>query len=266
MRFGEKRLLPETPLLERAFFSLFGVLDPPHWLHFKYLERQLGEWDRRGWGTRFRILDAGCGRGDYSFYLARKYPHAEVVGVDFDPNRIERCRHEAQALGLSTVSFQVGDLVKFEDRRKFDLIVSIDVLEHIKEQEEAVRNLGNLLRLQGRFFFHIPCARPKPVVFAGRLNKFGEWAEVEHVAEDRTPDEFRALIENSGFLVETFENTFGRFTGELATSFFLLRYGNGVGDRLYQAVMSMPCKALALADFLGVDKTRYAVAIGGTRQ
>jgi SAM-dependent methyltransferase len=261
-RFGEVRQLPQAARAERLLYRVMGVADPAHWLHFRYFSQALDSW--QGFAPN-RILDAGSGRGDYAFYLARRFPEAQVVGVDFDAARVARCRELTAALGLTNVTFQTGDLVTIGFDEPFDLIVSIDVLEHIVEQKAAIHNLKNNLAPDGRFFFHIPTVREKPVLFSGMLASFHEWAEHEHIAEDRRAEEFTAIVADTGLTVERSFRTFGRYTGELAVSLFALPHRNSGLNRILQGLLAPVCRVVASADGFNLESTRYAVGVMGHR-
>jgi ubiquinone/menaquinone biosynthesis C-methylase UbiE len=257
-RFGEQRLaLPNISTAERLLFKAMGVADPAHYLHGRYFRRALAQW--KDLHPR-AILDAGCGRGDYSFYLARRFPDAQVYGVDVDQARIERNRQMAKQLGLDNVSFLVADIVTVRFPTAFDLIVSIDVLEHIPQQEQALRNLASQLMPEGRAFYHIPTVRERPVPFSGALAGFHDWAEEEHLAEERSAAAFLDVLRRTGYLVTRSQRTFGYYTGELATSLFNIPYEKTLTNKLLQAMLSPVCRVLALADGLGLEKTRYALA------
>lgn len=261
-RFGEVRQLAHTPTAERLLYRIMGVADPAHWLHFRYFRRALDGWAAI---APRRILDAGSGRGDYAFYLARRFPEALVVGVDFDAGRVARCREMTAALGLKNVTFQTGDLTSVRFDEPFDLLVSIDVLEHIVEQEKAIRNLRENLAPEGKFFFHIPTIREEPVVFSGMLDSFHKWAEHEHVAEDRSAEEFTAIVAAADLTVERSFRTFGRYSGELAVSLFALPHRNTPINRILQALLAPVCRLAAWADSLNLESIRYAVAVVGRR-
>ncbi|MFL5489462.1 MAG: class I SAM-dependent methyltransferase [Gemmatimonadaceae bacterium] len=257
-KFGEQRLaLREVSAPERLLFQTMGVVDPAHYLHSLYFRQALAKW--KDFYPR-AILDAGCGRGDYSFYLARLFPDAQVYAVDIDQARVERNRRVAARLGLDNVSFQVADLVTAKFPVDFDLIISIDVLEHIADQEQALRNLSGQLSAEGRVFFHIPTTRERPVPFSRALVGFHEWAEKEHVAEDRSAADFLELMRRTGYSVSRSHRTFGYYTGELATSLFNLPYQSTLRNKVLQAMLSPICRVLALADVLGLERTRYALA------
>jgi trans-aconitate methyltransferase len=262
-QFGDQRLaLPNISTPERLLFRMMGVVDPAHYLHSRYFLRALASWEN----LRPRaILDAGCGRGDYSFYLARRFPDAQVRGVDIDEERVSRNRRMAERLGIENVTFEIADLVSARFSTPFDLIISIDVLEHITQQEQALRNLSGHLTPQGRVFYHIPTARAKPVPFSGALRGFHQWAEGEHVAEDRTAADFVDVMVRAGYEVTRSVRTFGYYTGELATSLFNLPYENTRKNRVFQAMLAPFCRVLALADQLELERTRYAVAVEARR-
>lgn|GEM_PF-3728190 len=258
-RFGDQRLaLPNISAPERLLFKAMGIVDPAHYLHSRYFLRALSRW---GDMRPRAILDAGCGRGDYSFYLAGRFRHAHVHGVDLDEARVDRNRRMAERLGLENVTFETADLVSARFSTPFDLIISIDVLEHITQQEQALRNLAGHLTPQGRVFYHIPTARAKPVPFSRALQGFHRWAEEEHVAEDRTAADFVDAMVRAGYEVTRADRTFGYCTGELATSLFNLPYENTHKNRVLQAMLAPFCRMLALADQLELERTRYAVAV-----
>ena len=48
-------------------------------------------------GTPTRILDLACGTGDFAFALARRFPAAEIVGVDLTPAMLEIARANLHA-------------------------------------------------------------------------------------------------------------------------------------------------------------------------
>lgn len=262
-RFGEQRLaLPEISGAERLLFHAMGVADPAHYLHSRYFVRALAQWNDL---APRAILDAGCGRGDYSFYLARRFPDAQVYGVDIDEARVDRNRRMARQLGLDNVTFQAADIVTIRYATKFDLIVSIDVLEHIPQQEAALRNLADQLTADGRVFYHVPTVRERPVPFSRVLAGFHEWAEKEHIAEERSAAEFLEVMGRTGYVVRRSHRTFGYYTGELATSLFNMPYEKTLPNKIVQALLSPICRLLAIADGLGLERTRYALAAEAQR-
>lgn len=255
--FGEQRLVrTDVGLAHRTAFRVLGVADPAHYLHHRYLRQALARLDV----SPSTILDAGCGSGDHTFYLARRFSRAQVLGIDIDGALIARNREVARALHLSNVSFEVSSVTE-PIRGPFDVIVSIDVLEHLVEQRRALRHLHAALGPRGVAFFHIPTVRNRPVPFSRWLGEFHAWAEGEHVAEDVTADQFVSVVQEAGFGVVESWLTFGYWSGELATSLFALPFRNTRRNRAFQLALAPMCRLLVMMDQVGCQRTRYAVAV-----
>lgn len=94
-------------------------------------------------------LDAGCGRGEYVFYLAERFPNAHITGVDYDPENISECLKVKNIKGFANCSFKQLDLRELDAEEKYDFIYSIDVLEHIAENKEVLYRFYRALQPGG---------------------------------------------------------------------------------------------------------------------
>lgn len=244
--------------MHRLLYRAIGVADPAHYTRHRNLRKALDSLSSFSPAT---ILDAGSGAGDHTLYLARRYPRARVTGIDVDDYLIERSNTSAERLGLTNARFEHGDLTKVSSVEEYDLIISLDVLEHIVNQSSALNRLSNALRPGGWCFYHIPTSRPKPVPFSARLQDFHDWAESEHLAEELTAHEFVRRVGDSGLEIAQSWRTFGYWTAELANSLFALGFRNTLGHRIYQAAVAPACRVLALADGWSQSSPRYAVAV-----
>jgi SAM-dependent methyltransferase len=103
-----------------------------------------------------RILDYGCGRGINTMLLARAYPSAEVLGVDIDSDSIEWARQCAESEGITNVEFRCK--AEDEEPPAADLVLNVDVLEHVEDDSAFVRRLVSLVRRNGSLLIHTPLA------------------------------------------------------------------------------------------------------------
>ena len=261
-RFGEVRALPQLRgTVERQLYRLMGVADPAHYLHHRILEQALDAMPELAPSV---ILDAGSGPGDHAFYLARRFPRAAVIGFDIDEGRVRQSTLEAELLAIDNVSFATSDLAHLDRQfpgRRFDLIVCIDVLEHIRDQRVALKALRDHLSPSGALVLHMPTARPRPVPFSRWLNDFFAWGDREHVAKELTAGQIVELIEQSGFSILRVRPTFGYWTGELATSLFAIPFRATRLNRGIQGLLAPMCRLLVLADGVAGQKCRYAVLV-----
>jgi 2-polyprenyl-3-methyl-5-hydroxy-6-metoxy-1,4-benzoquinol methylase len=95
-----------------------------------------------------KILDIGCGTG---LFLAEAQKRGwEVHGTEFTDKAIEICKKKNIRMHQGKL-----DPAWFPDET-FDIITSFEVLEHINNPVEEVRNINKILRTGGLFYFTTP--------------------------------------------------------------------------------------------------------------
>jgi SAM-dependent methyltransferase len=94
------------------------------------------------------VLEVGCGYGGVLAGLSERRRLGEAVGIDVDPEMIEAGRRRCPA----GVRLEVGDFLRREPARSFDVVLLRDVLEHIVDVEGALRRARALLRPQGALY------------------------------------------------------------------------------------------------------------------
>lgn len=127
-------------------------MEEEYWWHVgrrylirRTLEHYLGE---RG---SIDILDVGCGSGR-NLKLLEQF--GTVHGVEPEGPGLEVCRAE----GLTNVVAGLADAVPFEDE-SFDLVTSLDVLEHLDDDEAGLREIHRVLRPNGFALITVPAYR-----------------------------------------------------------------------------------------------------------
>lgn len=91
------------------------------------------------------VLEIGVGEGHVSEKVVARFPDAEVIGVDLPhPGHEESLQRSWAERGITGVFADATDL-PFEDDR-FDLVLAIEVLEHMPEPEKALAELARVGR------------------------------------------------------------------------------------------------------------------------
>lgn len=98
------------------------------------------------------ILEVGCGIGSFTQTLAK---YDSVWVIDINQNYLEKVRKK---LGIKVKS-GFGDIEKgeyFFGKKEFDCIISLNVLEHIKDDRKALKNIYSLLKSNGYLILLVP--------------------------------------------------------------------------------------------------------------
>lgn len=159
---------------------------------------------KSGLKKNHRILDYGCGNGNFVRYLKTK---GYVNSVGYDPYSNEYC-----------------DPRLIED--KFDFVTSQDVIEHTEDPKDYFRSLASLVSKGGMLVIGTPNA--SLVDIFSQLDRVGRLHQPYH-CHILTEEILVSLFEKSGFLVT---NRFHRFYVDTFFPFlnsgFLFRYMQAV--------------------------------------
>lgn len=119
--------------------------DQPHlgWYHEIFFEESL---------PVKKILDIGCGRGDFIKVAENK--GYLVAGIDFDETNIEIARRN---FGLKNVyATTIEEFLSENPKKRFDIITFFEVLEHLPDPRSFIKNVKKLLAQEGYIVVSVP--------------------------------------------------------------------------------------------------------------
>lgn len=148
------RVFSSHPFLQKIFYTLLHTVFLRSW----YVRREIDDVLNLIPSSRqIDVLDAGTGFGQYAWYVARQFPSSRVLAVDLKEDYLEDARtFIRQTPQRSQVQFEAHDLIKLDLDRSFDLILSVDVMEHIEEDRAVFRNFARVLKPGGHVIINTP--------------------------------------------------------------------------------------------------------------
>jgi SAM-dependent methyltransferase len=97
-----------------------------------------------------RVLEAGCGNGAQTVVLGRNSPGASFVSIDISTKSLAEAEARATQAGLHNFEFLPADILALPfGPESFDHIFVCFVLEHLRQPEEALAALKQVLRPGG---------------------------------------------------------------------------------------------------------------------
>jgi ubiquinone/menaquinone biosynthesis C-methylase UbiE len=97
-----------------------------------------------------RVLEAGCGVGAQTVFLASRSPEARITSIDISESSLSQARTTAENAGIRNVTFQHADLFHLPfPPSSFDHVFLCFVLEHLAQPVAVLHNLRRLLKPGG---------------------------------------------------------------------------------------------------------------------
>ena len=110
-----------------------------------------------------KILDVGCGGGLLSEPMCRL--GATVTGIDASDKNISVAKIHSQKTNLK-INYFCSSPEKFEIKDKFDVILNMEIVEHVEDVNFFLKSCNNLLRKNGIMFVATLNKTLKSYIFA----------------------------------------------------------------------------------------------------
>ncbi len=182
----------KTPFLRKIFYKLLDILLLRAW----YIKREIKRLYSKNRNAEANVLDAGAGFGQYSFFISSYLRKAKILGVDVKEEQIEDCNQFFGKINRADrVKFQYADLTKYTDPDQYDLVLSVDVMEHILEDELVFSNLCQSMKKGGVLLISTPSDQGGSDVHDEDDHSFID----EHVRDGYNIDDIEQKLLRAGF-------------------------------------------------------------------
>jgi ubiquinone/menaquinone biosynthesis C-methylase UbiE len=113
------------------------------------------------------MLDLGCGEGRHIFGVMEQFPDLKCIGLDPHIESLEKAKEGLEfleSISNRKTNFLSGSAysLPFNDN-SFDLVVCSEVLEHLHEYKDAIKEISRVLRPGGQFLASVPAELPEKI-------------------------------------------------------------------------------------------------------
>ncbi|MCK9556862.1 MAG: methyltransferase domain-containing protein [Candidatus Cloacimonetes bacterium] len=222
------------PVLRKLFYHILDQL----LLRQRYVKREIKRYFRDG----FSFYDAGAGFCQYSDFVLKAYPKAEVFACDIKSDYIE----SYAAIASDHFSFDCADLQCFVPPKHYNLAIAIDILEHIEDDISVLQNLHSALFSDGILIISTPSDMDEAAAFAA-----------EHVRPGYRKADLEQKLIDTGFEIVSSRFSYG-FWGAISWN-LMIKTPLSLYARhkllcllwpLYYAVIFLPAQLFMLLDML----------------
>lgn len=224
---GREQWRGQRSPLKAAFFWLLGSPDTHTRLRNSYVFNQIEGLDLP---SGCQVLEGGFGRAITLFWLARRHPDWRLSGVELDPVMAESAQRVAERAGYENVQIMEGSIERLDAECRYDLVISIDMIEHIEDDVGFLRRCHKALRPGGHLVLHVPKRHQEhwrliPAFRGHGVYSFVREKAVEegtrqvhvhgHVRDEYTAQELCHVVREAGFEITHLRETIGRW-GEVS--------------------------------------------------
>ena len=133
------------------------------------------------------VCEIGCGTGSLSLNLGKS--GLKVDAFDIDKNAVALAKNFSSNKNVRYIS---KDALYINSSRKYDMVMAIEVLEHIKEDSKVLLKLKNILKKNGLLFITVPIHEKYRKSFDNRSGHIRRY----------NPDDLLQKVRNAGFDVQ----------------------------------------------------------------
>lgn len=189
------------PLLRSLFYVLLNILLLRSW-HVRKALKKLGALLPRS----SSVLDAGMGFGQYSWWMAKKFPSWKITSADIKSEQVSDCNAFFSKAGLSDRVLAIeADLVEWKSDVKYDLILCVDVMEHIEEDRTVFASFCSMTNPDGYLVISTPSDKGGSDVHSEDDSSFIG----EHVRDGYGSEEITGKLHDAGYKEVAVTYTYG---------------------------------------------------------
>ncbi len=219
------------PGLRKLFFKALDMLFLRQW----YVKKKMAlSFDME---QKINFYDAGAGFCQYSDYILKHWMHSKVFALDLKTDYLKDYAISAEQNYPQRFKWIEGDLVLYKPETKFNLVAAIDILEHIEDDKQVLKNFFDCMIPGGKLIISTPSNLDEAAKFTA-----------EHVRPGYAPEELKSKLLQAGFIIESLEFSYGKL-GKLSW-LFAMKYPLTLLSHSKLLIVLLPIYYLLLYPFI----------------
>jgi len=191
------------------------------------------------------ILDLGCGYGENALMMSQALSDKNIYALDIDTRALDRVRLAKNKLNLNNLTIHQGKIDTLPVA-ELDLVYSVDVFEHINENEMPFADAYAKLKTGGYMLVKMPNKIQRTVFEEKYFAEHNKWVDHEHPGQVYFLKDLVARFHKEGFKV-----VFAcQSDGMLARLAWEIGYFMKLGGSIPQLLTLPLCKLLVKLDLL----------------
>jgi SAM-dependent methyltransferase len=196
------RFFTGPAVMRKILYALLDLLLLRAW-HIKRALKKIS----RSLPADSSVLDAGSGFGQYTWRMSRINPKWNIRAVDINSEHVDDCNKFFGKAGFSgRVAFEICDLTALNETGKYNLILCVDVMEHIEDDVKVFRNFHSSLKDDGFLLISTPSDQGGSDVHGEDEESFID----EHVRDGYGTGAIKEKLMQAGFRDIGVSYTYGR--------------------------------------------------------
>jgi SAM-dependent methyltransferase len=196
------KFFAQSLIMRKTLYFLLDLLLLRAW-HVKKVLRKIA----LKYPKNASILDAGSGFGQYTWGMCKMNRMWDIKAVDINSEHTEDCNIFFRKTGLSDrVKFHTGDLTTLTDINCYNIILSVDVMEHIEKDILVFQNFYRSLKENGTLVISTPSDKGGSDVHSNNEESFID----EHVRDGYSIEDITGKLSGAGFRNIDARYTYGK--------------------------------------------------------
>jgi len=248
-------LIKNNRFFRNCFYLALDVLILRQWYVKKHIRKHIDP------HKHFICYDAGAGFCQYSHDILHRFPASRVYGIDVNTDFIFDFQKSLSMSDKERFMYETADLTSYILPEKANLVLAIDILEHIVDDVAVLKNFYESLDIGGRLIISTPTDNDSSSSFTA-----------EHVRAGYSISDLTQKLSNVGFNIIYQEYTYG-FWGQIYWKLVMRNSLWMVGKSnvficilpLYLVVVYLPALFCMWLDYVYANKSGNGVIVIGEK-